>query len=856
MDMAYAALHQLLSPAVDLVKSLPQAQARALRSSLGLGRRVEADRLVLGAATVALLSAQAERGPLLLLVDDAQWLDGGSAEALAFAARRLGADDVAMLIAIRSGESSPFLAAGLPQLSIKGLDRDSAIHLLENEAGHPVSSDTAAWLFESTAGNPLALKELGRDAIRLSAPAADVPLPVTTTVERAYLRRAANLSAAQRKVLLLLAAAGTAEPALVRRAALRLGVAGGIGDDIDSATGLIVSRQGQLEFVHPLARAAIYHAASSAERRAAHGVLAAVMTAPDEIDRRTWHLAAATDEPDASVAALLDDLAHRARARSAYAAAAAAFMDAARLTTETETQARRLASAADNAWLAGRSDEASRLLQQADAIVESESTRGQIRGLLGHIRMRQGQGESGYVMLLEAAERVKSVDRLKAITFLGDACISACVLGRPEERLEAARTALGLTVKGDPPEFAALAHAAYGTHAILLATGADGPAHLRQAVELFQQVPPSRMDPLFLLAAGFAGLFLREAKGGGDLVDRALERAREYVPTAALPMLMFSLAREAAATDKWAVAHAYYDEAIEIAAETKQWIWQAMSLAGLAWLEAYEGREDECRRHATLAAEISQPLGMVMLMGWSSVALGQLELGLGHPEAAIAHLRACEVELARASIHDPDLAAAPDLVDAYLRLGRRVEAQRTLEDYVPRAAAKGQPFALARLARAQALLRSEDEMVDAFAEALRLYAKTSDRFEVARTELFFGERLRRARRRREAREQLHAALRTFERLGAEPWANRALAELRATGETASARDERRRLSLTPQELRVALAVAQGRTTREAAAHLYLSPKTIEYHLRNVYDKLEVRSREQLAAALASSAERN
>jgi DNA-binding CsgD family transcriptional regulator len=214
------------------------------------------------------------------------------------------------------------------------------------------------------------------------------------------------------------------------------------------------------------------------------------------------------------------------------------------------------------------------------------------------------------------------------------------------------------------------------------------------------------------------------------------------------------------------------------------------------------------------------------------------------------------VELARASIHDPDLTAAPDLVDAYLRLGRRVEAQRTLEDYVPRAAAKGQPFALARLARAQALLRSEDEMVDAFAEALRLYAKTSDRFEVARTELFFGERLRRARRRREAREQLHAALRTFERLGAEPWANRALAELRATGETASARDERRRLSLTPQELRVALAVAQGRTTREAAAHLYLSPKTIEYHLRNVYDKLEVRSREQLAAALASSAERN
>jgi DNA-binding CsgD family transcriptional regulator len=851
-DVPYAGLHQLLLPAFGLIDRLPAAQALALRSSLGLGQRIEADRLVIGAATLGLLSAYAERTPLLVVVDDVHWLDAASAEALAFAARRLVSDPVAVLVGLRTGEASPFFTAGIPEIAVGGLDRDSATALLERAAGRHVAPDVAAWLLLSTAGNPLALIELGPDASGLSVPATDAPLPVTTSVERAYLRRAANLSVKARQALLLLAASGTAEPGLVVRAADKLELGLDAVEEAEAAAGLIVSRQGRLEFVHPLARAAAYHAASAADRRAAHRALAEVMTDPDDVDRKAWHLAAATTGPDRAVASLMDELGARARARTAYSAAASAFQEAGRLTEDPELRAARLARAADSAWLAGRSDESVTLIEEAARDAEGADIRWEIQGLLGHIRMRQGHVENGYELLVEAATAIKEVDRLKAITFLGDACVSAYGFGNPGKRLDAARLALQLITSEDPPELQALAHVAYGTHAVLAASGSDGPAHMRQSVALFAEVPAERMDPLLLLAAGIAGLFLREAEAGRHLLDRALLLAREHAPTGALPMLVFFLARDAAATDRWALAGAYYDEAVHVSAETKQSIWQANSLAGLAWLEAYEGKEEECRSHASLALQMARRHEMGFVEAWSLIALGQLEIGLGHFETAVKHLLACEVELDRFGIKDPDLAPAPDLIDAYVRLGRRGEALKILEAYVPLAEAKGQPFALARSTRAKALLLPDTEMAAGFTGALVFHAQTPDTFERARTELFFGERLRRARRRREAREQLRAALRTFEHLGAEPWAERAFAELRASGETVSARDDRRRLTLTPQELRVAMAIAEGRTTREAAAKLYLSPKTIEYHLRSVYDKLEIRSREELASALRKS----
>jgi len=615
------------------------------------------------------------------------------------------------------------------------------------------------------------------------------------------------------------------------------------------AVGLVVTRHGRLEFVHPLARAAIYHAASPGDRRAAHRALAHRLTAPDDADRRAWHLAAAAGGPDAATANALDAAAHRARARSAYAAASAAFEEAARLTENAEVRAARLTSSAQNAWLAGRAEHAVELLDRASATAKGPALRSDIEGLLGHIAMRRGRVDEGQRLLVSAATSIQRDDRTKAIRFLGDACIGAWGFGHPEKRLDAARLALQLIAAGDPPEYQALAHVAYGVHAILSGLGADGPAHMRQSVAMFENVPAERMDGLLVFAAGLAAIFLREAQAGRDLLERTVVLAREKTPTAALPAILFLNARDAAATERWAESRALYEEGARLAADTTQPIFEANNLAGLAWLDAYEGRGSETREHAARALDIAERHGMGFVKAWSATALAQLEIGLGRAEAALAHLIECTRVLEEAGINDPDLDPAPDLVDVYVRLGRPDDAKRALDAYVPMAQAKGQPFALARAARAEALLSPDASMVEAFSRALEFHAQTPDSFERARTELLFGERLRRARRRVDARRQLRSALRTFERLGAVPWADRALAELKASGETARLRDDSHRLTLTPQELQVALAIAEGRTTREAAAKLYLSPKTIEYHLRNVYDKLEVRSREELAAAL-------
>jgi DNA-binding CsgD family transcriptional regulator len=849
-DVPYAGLHELLLPAFGLIDLLPAAQAAALRSSLGLGERIEADRLVIGAATLGLITTFSERKPLLVVVDDAHWLDGASAEALAFAARRLTADAVALLVALRTGEASPLLAAGLPGMLVEGLDGASASALLQRGGAEAIASDVAAWVVAATAGNPLALLELGAEAARLKPTVADRPLPISTSVERAYLRRAVTLSEDARRALLLLSALGTADPEHVARAAGKLGLRVEAVEEAEDAAGLVVSRHGRLEFVHPLARAAIYHAASIADRRAAHRALADVMTDPGDADRRAWHSAAAAAGPDAAAAEAMEEAGGRARQRTAYLAAAAAFEEAARLTEDGELRGRRLESGARSAWLAGRAEQAVSLLEQAATLAQSPDLRCDIEGLLGHIATRQGRVESGQQILVAAATAIKERDRLRAIRLLGDACISAYGFGHPEKRLDAARLALELSDTDDPPEFQALAHVAYGTHAVLAASGSDGPAHMRQGVSLFATVPAERMDSLLLLAAAIAGTFLREAQAGRELLERALLLARENAPTGALPMLLFFLGRDAATTtERWSVARAFYEEGARIAADTTQLIWQANSVAGLAWLDAYEGREQESRDHAAMALELAERYDMGFIKAWSLTALGQLELGLGRPEKALGHFLECNAELKKAGISDPDLAPAPDLVDAYVRLGRQAEAGRVLEDYAPLATAKGQPFALARAARAEALLAADAEIGAAFATALAYHALTPDSFERARTELFFGERLRRARRRVDGRRQLRAALRTFERLGAAPWADRALAELRASGETARPRDDSHRLTLTPQEQQVALAIAEGRTTREAAAKLYLSPKTIEYHLRSIYEKLEIGSREELAVAL-------
>lgn len=843
-DMPFAGLHELLHPTLGLLDRLPPIHASAIRSSLGLGPRIEADRLIIGAAALGLISAYAEEAPLLITVDDAQWLDRASSEAIAFAARRLLADPVAILVAVREGEESPFLAAGMPELRLSGLDQASATAILERVAASHVSADVARWMLDATGGNPLALLELGHEAPHMSASPHD-NLPVTTTVERAYLRRANGLSENARRVLLVMAASGTAELGLLQRAAAGLGLKPSDVEEAEAARGLVAPQMERIEFVHPLARAAIYHSASPADRRGAHRALANVMTGPDDIDRRAWHLAAAATGWDPAAASALEEAARRARESTGYAAAASAWTESARLTEPLELRSTRLFNAAENAWLGGRAEEAVDLLGAARKLARAVELRVDIDNLSGHIAMRRGSVVEGYRMLVGAADAIEPVDRLKAIRILADAALSTFGAGHPSDMLAAASKSLDMLRPDDPAEFGVFAHVAYGALAILAGHGSDGPKHLHDSVALFVGVPAESFDPLVLMCAGIAGTFLREAEAGRDLLDRALDQAREHAPTAALPAVLFLLGRDAAASDRWPLARAHYEEGARVARETTQFTWLASSVAGLAWLDALEGRADECRTHAGEALELSEHYGMGIYKAWSMIAIGQLELGLGRPEIALGHLLSCESLLAEIAINDPDLSQAPDVVDALVRLGRLAEAREAADRYQPIAEAKGQPFSLARAARARALLAGDDRCAEEFETALRYHEATPDIFERARTQLYYGERLRRMRRRVDARRQLRAALKAFDQLGAAPWAERAMTELQASGETARVRDDSSRQQLTPQELQVALTLAEGATTREAAASLYLSPKTVEYHLRHVYDKLEIRSREEL-----------
>jgi len=383
--------------------------------------------------------------------------------------------------------------------------------------------------------------------------------------------------------------------------------------------------------------------------------------------------------------------------------------------------------------------------------------------------------------------------------------------------------------------------------------GEEGAAAARRAIEILEASDELRDDPRLLAWAAFGPLYLREAGAGRVLIDRASERARSQGAVGVLPLLLSQLARYQATTDQWHEAESGYHEAVRLARETGQRAELGAALAGLAWLEARQGDEARCRRDAEESRTLCRDLGVGLYGIWAVQALGDLELGLGRPAAAIAHYAEQRAEMQSLRIADVDVSPAPELVEAHLRLGRRDEASELAAEYERAARAKGQPWAVARAARCRGLLAGDDEVDAAFDEALRLHARTPDVFELARTQLVYGARLRRARRRIDAREQLRAAVDTFERLGASSWAEVARGELAATGETARRRDASTLDDLTPQELQIALLLAGGKTTREAAAAVFLSPKTVEYHLRHVYRKLDVHSREELAAALAAKA---
>jgi DNA-binding CsgD family transcriptional regulator len=834
-EIPFAGLAELLRPALTALDRIPPPQAAALAGALALAPPRAQDRFAVGAATLSLLSSCADEQPLLLLVDDAHLLDGSSAEALLFAARRLLADPIALVFAVREGERSVVDGSDLRVLRVGGLDRADAVQLL---AGLDVSSDVVDRLFATTAGNPLALIELAAEADRVAELPAGGPVAITTSISAAFLRRYDVLPGETRR-LLLLVAAGAEELAVLARAAEQLGLD---LPALDAAVqhDLVRSDGGRVDFSHPLARSAVYAHAGAAERRDAHAALASAL--PDrDVDRRAWHLAAASVGPDAEAAAALAQAGARAASRSAYATSVAAYEHAARLSPDERERARLLVAAADSAWLAGDSDRTLRLLGETDTPAATY--------LRGQVAMRRGPVADGYRLLVEAAEHAH--DDEDAVEIYAQAVRACFYSGDTAAMLAAARRAVALATPGSSDRAVFLSQMALAVASVAAGDGHAGIAAARRAIDILERSEGLQDDPWLLGWAALGPLWLREAETGRNLLDRAFEEARTRAALGVLPGLLHVLARDEATTDAWLAAQSSYDEAIRLSQETGQSVELAASYAGLCWLEARQGRETSCRSHAEEARRWCAELGLGLYGIWAEQALGDLELALGRPEQAIEAYGRQRAQMDALGFTDVDITPGPELVEAFLRVGRGLEAEAEAEAYEQAARAKGQPWALARAARCRGMLAGDDELDECFDDALAQHARTPDVFETARTELAYGARLRRARRRVDARDHLRAAYEKFDRLGAATWAETAAAELAATGETARRRDVTTLDELTPQELQIALLLAQGKTTREAAAAVFLSPKTVEYHLRHVYRKLGIRSREELAAAFSS-----
>jgi DNA-binding CsgD family transcriptional regulator/predicted ATPase len=839
-QIPFASLLELLRPALVMLDQVPRPQARALEGALALRPAEAQERFAVGAATLSLLAAYAEQGPLAILLDDAHWLDDSSAQALLFAFRRLFADPIGVLITARDDDPSLLDGADLPTLRLDGLSSDDTVALLP-ELGPELSGR----LHEATGGNPLGLIELAQEADQLELAPAGAPVLLPGKIARAFLRRADGLEAPTRHVLVLAATSESRDLATIERAARKLGV------DIAALApaqdaGLIRIRAGELDFRHPLARSAIYAQASVEQRRRAHQALADAL--PDrDVDRRAWHLAAAAAGADESASAALAQAGARGRDRSAYATAAAAFERAAQLTRDRERGAALLSEAADASWLAGLAQRATRLLDEARALTGDTARLVQVDQLAGHIATRVGPVMRGYAILIERAE---NADPETAIMMLTDAAGACFVAGKPREMLRTAQRARD-RLSSHPSDRARYLVALINGMAHTLGGNAEAGAEgLHEAVALAEGSPKLREDPALLPWLVLAPLFLRERSAGRAVIEQALEAARTRAAVGALPSLLNLVARDQATSDQWAVAEATHTEAIQLARETGQRCELVFGLANHAWLEARRGRAEQCRALAAEALALAEELGLALYEIWATAALGELALGAGQADAAAGHFERQQRLIESLGVSDPDVSPAPELVEAYVRLGREQDADEAAARFDLPARTKGQPWSLARALRCRAMLADESEFAERFEEALLVHEQTADVFQAARTRLVYGERLRRSRRRIRAREQLRAALETFERLDAAPWAERTRAELAASGETLRRRDPSTVDELTPQELQISLLLAGGKTTREAAAALFLSPKTIEYHLRSVYRKLGIGSRDELARALS------
>ena len=851
-SLPYALLGETVAPLLEWLPELPEPQADAIRAALALGPSPHApsDRFATCAAFRRLITSAADREPVLIVVDDVQWLDTASAECLAYAARRLADTQVALVAAGRPGGEGHLLGSpSLERLEVTGLNRDDARTLVRASAPEATVS-VVDLLLEIAGGNPLALRELParltEDQRSGRKPIDQVPVAGTAVVQ-AFESRLAALGADERATVVVASAAMDRELAPVVAACRDLGLQANALEGAEIA-GVLAIATNRLAFAHPLLKAVAYEGAAPAERRRAHAGLAA-HCGPDA---RAWHLAAAAVGPDAKVADLLDGAAHRAIARGAHSVATDALQRAAALTEEATMRSRRLYGAALAAAIGGAYDRCVVLLEPL-AEVDDPLLRANIRHTLAVVKMTGGIEVplDAHLRLREEAELILALDPGAAAAMLADAALLAGVSGQVGAGLPAARRAVEIVPDDASPMIRCRVLALSGIASALAGESSGARAQLDEAGRLLARIdslsPGTQSAVLGMHARVCTG---QVAQFQAELA-RLLEMARETDTFGLLPYLLAVAADAAYRVGNWEEA-ARQLSSVDLAEEYGQRGILPFSLAVSGRLRAARGETDEARAELERGIAVAEEIGSAMVVDWGRAALAFLELGIGNAEAAVAQLEQVEDSTATAGLEDPCFVPwAPDLVEAYLRIGRTADAERVSAALDRRAerAALALPLAFAARCRGQV---AEEGFESHFKEALAQHDRTDAPFERARTLLAYGSRLHRARRRVEGRKRLRAALETFEQLEATVWIDRANAELVAAGASPRAPIGRPD-ELSPQEMRVAMAVAGGATNKEVAAGLFLSPKTIDFHLGRVYRKLGIHSRTELATLVAKGA---
>jgi DNA-binding CsgD family transcriptional regulator len=847
MELAFASLHLLCGPLLDRLEGLPGPQRDALGIAFGLREGDAPDRFLVGLAVLTLLSEVAEDRPLLCVIDDAQWLDRASAQALVFAARRLLAEPVGLVFAAREpGEQF----GGLADLEVRGLPDKEAHTLLRSVVQFRLDEQVRDRILAETNGNPLALLELprGLSPAQLAGGFGLVRAQaVPARIEQGFRRRLEALPADTRSLMLVASAEPTGDAMVVRQAAGRLGIPASAAEAAQTEGLLEIGVS--VRFRHPLVRSAVYSAAAPSQRRAAHQALAEVTDRDADPDRRAWHLAAAASGPDEEVAAELERSAGRAQARGGMAAAAAFLQRAAEFTSEPALQAERALAAAQASLQAGALDAAAELLAMAMARPLDELQQARAALLRGRIAFASGGGSDPPALLMKAARQLEPLDAALARQTYLDAWLAAMFAGRfagagdLHEVSRAARSA------PPPPGTPSPADLLLDGLAVLVTEGrAQAAPLLRRAAQVFaeEEIPMAERLRWGFLAV-VAAIMVWDEQRWHTIDVRQLRSCREAGLLAQLVIYVNSMAILMTWCGDFAAAASLVAEAEAIAAATGTRFAPFASI----WLAGFRGAEAEATSLIEAVIKDSRATGQGLAIQECQRFSAVVYNSLGHYESAVAQAR-------QASEQVPELFTSmwvlPELIEAASRAGQTQLAADALGRLAAATSVAQTDWGQGIYARSRALLSDGQDAEGWYRQAVDRLSRTALRPELARAHLLYGEWLRREGRRADARAQLHTAHGMFDAIGMAAFAERARRELAASGETVHRRTEGTHDQLTPQEAQIAQLAREGMSNPEIAGQLFLSTRTVEWHLRKVFTKLEISSRLQLQRALPDGAD--